>query len=422
MKNIYKAPRGTLDILPNETKIWQKVKQTAAKISERFGFLEIIVPTFENKELFTNSSGETSDIVQKQMFCFFDLKKRELALRPEGTASVARAVIEHGLLNETLPIKLFYILNCFRNERPQSGRYKEFYQFGVELFGSSSAAAEFEVISLAQMFFQELQIKNIILKINSIGCSKCRPVFVENLKKYYTNHTEKLCTDCKVRLEKNPLRVLDCKVTSCIQISSDAPKILDCLCDECKDHFKHVCDLLKINNISFEIDPYIVRGLDYYTKTVFEFQCENLGAQNTICGGGRYDNLLKSLGATPTPSVGFGVGLNRLILLLKDNPIFKIESKHDLYIGHISYKAEEKAIFIAQNLRKKNFSVLTNLLDRSVKSQMKYANKNNVSFSCIIGEDELTSNKISLKDMFKNKEYLLSLDDFEKEFIKITKA
>ncbi len=365
------------------------------------------------------STAESSFIVQKEMFSFKDLKNREFFLRPEGTLPTARAVLEHGFLNKTPPIKIFYIINSFRNERPQEGRYKEFYQFGVELFGSKEPISEFEVISLAEMFFKEIGISNLKLEINSIGCSNCRKGFVEKLKDYFKQHSNKMCEDCQRRLNTNPLRILDCKNLNCKEISKNSPKILDFICKECLNHFEDVLKLLKFNNIQHEINHTLVRGLDYYTRTVFEFTTENLGAQNTVCGGGRYDDLLETLGANPTPALGFGVGLNRLILLIKKEKEELIKEKCDIYIGSLNEEAILKISKIANNLRKQNLIVQTDLLNRTVKSQMKYANKINSSFSCIIGEDELKNNKVNIKNMFSKEIFNVSLNNFEEEFINI---
>lgn len=421
MKNLFFAPRGTQDILPNETKLWQQVKDVAIKVSELFGFYEIILPTFESKELFTNSVGEATDIVSKEMFCFVDQSNKELALRPEGTASTVRAIIEHGLLKETLPLKLFYLVNCFRNERPQAGRYKEFYQFGIELFGSKNPEAEFEVISLADLFFKKLNILNLTLEINSIGCASCRKNFKKELISYFEKNLENICEICKERLFKNPLRILDCKVSQCQEITKNAPKILDFLCDECKNHFKDVCKFLDVAKIKYSINHNLVRGLDYYSRTVFEFKAnDSLGAQNTLCGGGRYDGLIETLGAPSTPALGFGMGLNRLVLILKQQQELP-KTSYNLYIGTMEKNSISKAIELAKILREKNFSVCVNLLEKTVKAQMKYANKINSKFSIIIGENELKTNQISLKNMQQSSSKTVSLSNFVKEFEEIFK-
>ena len=419
MNEIYKAPRGTKDILPMQTKLWEIVRKKAIEISNRFGFFEIIIPTFEEEKLFTRSVGEKTDVVQKEMFTFLDLSKRKLALRPEGTASVARSIIENGLLNNPLPIKLFYIINCFRNERPQKGRYKEFYQFGVELFGVDSHLAEIEVISLAKMFFEELNIKNLKLNINSIGCLSCRKDYILKLTSYFKKNQNKLCKTCQERLEKNPLRILDCKEEECIFLRKNAPNILDHICPSCKEHFEMVKSLLNYNKVEYIVNNEIVRGLDYYTRTVFEFITDELGSQNTICGGGRYDNLIEEIGGPKTPGLGFAVGLNRLMLLLENKE--KIENRCDLFLGWLSQEGSFKTIEIANNLRKKNLNIITNLMEKSAKSQIKYANKINAKYSAIIGENEIKSNTINLKDMMSKQIYNFNLDSFEFEFLNIFK-
>ena len=420
MKPKYFAPRGTIDILPDESEIWQKVKEIAIDVSKKFGFYEIVLPTFENKELFIHSAGDTSDVVTKEMFIFKDRGGRELALRPEGTAPVVRSILENGLLQNPLPLKLFYIINCFRNERPQAGRYKEFYQFGVEVFGPSSPLAEFEVISLAIDFFEKLKIENLTLEINSIGCLKCRDEFKKSLIEHFSSKKEELCEDCKNRLIKNPLRLLDCKNENCIKLSENAPKILDFLCEECENHFEMVKELLYKNDIKFVVNPKIVRGLDYYTKTVFEFKTKDLGSQSTVCGGGRYDDLIENFSGEKIPALGFGIGLNRLILLIKKQNITpKIDRKCDLYIGNVTNKEILTVSKIAKKLRELNLVVCTNLLEKTVKAQMKYANKINSSFSCILGEKEIQSNMVNVKNMSTGDVFKVFVDNFENEFIKI---
>lgn len=421
MKTIYSAPRGTNDILPEDYEIWQYVIDIAIKTSEKFGFLRIQTPTFENIELFKRSVGDSTDIVQKEMFAFKDSKGRQLALRPEGTAAVVRATIQHGLLNSSLPLKIFYIMNFFRNERPQTGRYKEFYQFGVELFGARSAIAEFEIISLAYSFFNELNIKNLSLYINSIGCQNCRKNYIYSLTKYFESYKEKICENCKNRLYNNPLRLLDCKEEQCEKFKLNAPNILDYICADCKTHFNTLCNFLNLNNIPYVVNQYIVRGLDYYTRTVFEFVTNNLGAQNAVCGGGRYDNLIEKLGAPSTPAVGFGVGLNRLILLLKNQININSKTPH-IYIGATDEESLYKVSTIATNLRARNILTQIDLMNRSVKSQMKYANKIKAKFSCIIGNNELTNNSVNVKNMNSEENFNISLQRFAEEFEKILKT
>ncbi len=420
MKTIYSAPRGTNDILPEDYKIWQYIIDIAIENSEKFGFFRMQTPTFENIELFKRSVGDGTDIVQKEMFSFKDSKGRHLALRPEGTAAIVRATIQHGLLNSSLPLKIFYIMNFFRNERPQTGRYKEFYQFGVELFGAYSAIAEFEIISLAYSFLNELNVKDTNLNINSIGCQDCRKNYVYSLTKYFEKYKEKICENCKNRLYNNPLRLLDCKEKQCEEFKLNAPNILNYVCADCKTHFNTLCNFLNLNNIPYSVNPYIVRGLDYYTKTVFEFVTNNLGAQNAICGGGRYDDLIQKLGAPSTPAVGFGVGLNRLILLLKNKIKINYKIPH-IYVGATDEEALYKASVIATNLRARNIITQTDLMSRSVKSQMKYANRIKAMFSCIIGKNELTKNSVNVKSMSGEENFNISIQNFAEEFERILK-
>lgn len=417
MKVLTKAPRGTQDILPSQTKPWQNIENLALKTAEQFGFFEIRIPTFEHTELFSRSVGDTTDVVQKEMFTFEDRGGRSLSLRPEGTAGVVRSVLETGIINDALPLKVCYITSCFRNERPQAGRYKEFHQFGVELFGPESPAADAEVISLAQSFFDKLNLKEISLEINSIGCKKCRADYQNALKEYYEKNKEALCDTCLERLEKNPMRLLDCKSERCSKLAKDAPKVLDYLCDDCDKHFEQLKELLTNQGIEFTINPSIVRGLDYYSRTVFEFISNDLGAQSTICGGGRYDGLIETMGGKPTPALGFGMGLERLMLVLKaqENPLAETQKSCDLYIGTMGDGAKRKAAKISSDIRKQGFSVQTDLMGRSVKAQMKYADKIGAKASFIIGDSELESGKANLKRMEDGQQKEINLDDFTNE-------
>lgn len=416
----FKAPKGTQDILPNEMILWQKIEKIGRKVCHNFNFGEIKTPTFESEHLFNRSVGDSTDIVEKEMFKFTDLAKRPLALRPEGTASVVRAIIENGLLNDPMPLKLFYFINCFRNERPQAGRFKEFHQFGMELFGSTSPLADVEIITLVKQFFDELNLKNIGLEINSIGCPTCRKIFRQKLIEFYENKKNLICPTCLSRLQKNPIRILDCKTPQCTQISENAPKTTQNLCTECQNHFEAVCDLVKSEKIEFKINPYIVRGLDYYTRTVFEFQSNELGAQKTVCGGGRYDKLVETMSNVPLAGLGCAIGIERLIILLKaqNNPIVKNKKSCCLFIGNFNSTAKQSAK-ITFNLRKLGFNAEMNLLNRSVKSQMKYANKLGAVFSCILGENEILNNKVQLKNMITKQIFEIDLNSFEEQFLKI---
>lgn len=424
MNTKFQAPKGTQDILPNQTEIWQKIELIAHKICKNFNFNEIRIPTFENENLFNHSVGSSTDVVKKEMFKFTDLAGRPLALRPEGTACVARAILEHGLMNEPMPLKFFYLINCFRNERPQAGRFKEFHQFGLELFGSTSTLTEIEIITLINQFFNKLKIKNLNLKINSIGCTQCRKIYKQKLIKFFQDKTKHLCNNCITRLKKNPLRILDCKNTQCCHITQNAPKIVDdMLCTECEKHFEQVCNMLTYLNINFKIDPLIVRGLDYYNRTVFEFQSNELGAQSTICGGGRYDSLIETISTKNSlPAVGCAVGLERLIMLLQaqNNPITQITNLCCLFIGNFD-TTTQISMSLTLKLRNLNLNAECNLINRSVKAQIKYASKINAQFACIIGENEINKDSVQIKNMTSKQTYELKLTNFVNEFITILK-
>ncbi|MGI5959959.1 MAG: histidine--tRNA ligase [Massiliimalia sp.] len=401
MANIIKAPRGTQDILGNESYQWQFLEKTALETAALFGFKEIRTPTFEEMALFKRSVGDTTDVVQKEMYQVQAEKGQDLyGLKPEGTAGAVRAAIQNGLLKEALPLKVCYVTPCFRHERPQAGRLREFHQFGMELFGAQSPSADVEVISAVHHLFQVLGLKNIQLHINSIGCPTCRAEYHKALKAYFEQYRSELCETCLERLEKNPMRILDCKSPVCSKIAKDAPVVLDYLCDECKEHFEGVKARLYALEIPFEIDPTIVRGLDYYTKTVFEFVSNDLGAQSTVCGGGRYDGLVKQMGGDQTPALGFAVGLERLLLILKAQGIeIPKPNTCDLYIASMGDAANIKAGQLAASLRAEGFYVECDLMNRSVKAQMKYANKLGAKMSMVLGDSELETGKAVLKDM-----------------------
>ena len=415
----FKAPRGTQDVFPEKAEILQKVELKLLNCARRFGFLEIRTPTFEQTDLFERSVGDSTDVVQKEMFTLKDRGGRSLTLRPEGTAGVVRAVVESGLINKALPLKLCYLDNCFRNERPQAGRLKEFHQFGAELFGSDSPIADAEIISLAVCLFAELDVFDLSLKINSIGCSKCRKKYMEDLVEYYQKHVDELCKTCLKRLEKNPMRLLDCKNSNCQEISKNAPKILDYLCEDCNEHFEAVKKMLDAQEIEYVIDPYIVRGLDYYTRTVFEFTSNDLGAQNTICGGGRYDELVELIGGKSVPALGLGLGIERLLLVMEaqKNSMIVPQKECDIYIGSIGKKAVELANVLALEFRKFGLGAQTDLIGRSTRSQMKYANKIGANYSCIIGDLEIKYDRVTIKNMRTKKQFDILVSDFLNEFM-----
>lgn len=398
MKLLTKAPRGTQDTLPENSHEWQFVERISMETARIFGFREIRVPTFEHTELFKRSVGDTTDVVQKEMFTFEDRGGRSLSLRPEGTAGVVRAVLENGLLNDALPLKVSYLISCFRNERPQAGRFKEFHQFGIEMFGSALPSADVEVISVAHNIFDILGIKNLELQLNSIGCPECRQKYQQALKDYFNSHLDKLCGTCKDRLDSNPMRILDCK--NCGDITKDAPVILDYICDECKEHFEQVKHSLQDLNISYVVNPTIVRGLDYYTRTVFEFVSNDLGAQSTVCGGGRYDSLIEIMGGKATPGLGFAMGLERLMMIMKAQQIETPKDLEcDLYIAALGDSARSKAVQLVYQLRKDGFTAETDTVGRSLKAQMKYADKIGAKLSCVLGDDEIAACKTKIKDM-----------------------
>lgn len=409
-----KAPRGTKDVLPAESYKWQYIEQVIKNICSNYGFKEIRTPGFEHTELFLRGVGESTDIVRKEMYTFTDKGGRSITLKPEGTSPTVRAFIEHNLYAETQPTKLYYITPVYRYERPQSGRLREHHQFGVEMFGAKDASADAEIISVAMTLLKQLGLNNLELHINSIGCPTCRKSYNNILKEFISKNLDNLCSDCKVRYEINPLRVLDCKVDSCKNIMNDAPLIVDYLCDDCKAHFEDLKGYLTISGYDFRVDPKIVRGLDYYTRTAFEIISKDIGAQSTVCGGGRYDGLVEECGGPSMPGVGFGMGLERLILTLEQNDIKLPEPQGpDLFIAYTGNEAKTYTFALANKLRFNGIKVERDNLDRSLKAQMKYANKINAKFVVIIGEQEMTENKVKLKNMFDGTEVEIKVDEIE---------
>ncbi|MFR8643768.1 MAG: histidine--tRNA ligase, partial [Monoglobus pectinilyticus] len=354
--------------------------------------------------------GDTTDVVQKEMYTFNDKGGRSITLRPEGTASLVRSYIENSLYANPQPTKLYYLISCYRYEKPQSGRLREFHQFGLECFGSDSSATDAEIITLAFDFFKTLGVKDLSLNLNSIGCEKCKPKYNEELKKYFSSHIDKLCDTCKDRLEKNPMRIIDCKSPVCQEVCANAPRMIDYLCEDCDSHFKQLTSYLDKLNIKYTIDPNIVRGLDYYTRTVFEITSDALGAQSTVCGGGRYNGLVEELGGKPTPGIGFAMGIERLILILKSQGIELGESLGpNIFVASIGDNASLTAQKLVYDLRNKGLWAERDLCDRSVKAQMKYANKLGACYSIVIGDDEVLNNKASLKNMDTGEETIVEL-------------
>ena len=404
-------PRGTMDILPDEVVYWQYIEKKARDVAARYGFGEIRLPTFEVTELFQRGVGGTTDVVQKEMYTFQDRDGKSISLRPEGTAGTVRALIENGKCSDVLPLKLYYILNCFRHEKPQAGRYREFYQFGVEMFGAGAAAADASVISLANTLLTELGVKNIHLHINSIGCPVCRPQFQKKLREYLELHRGELCQTCQGRLDTNPLRVLDCKNPECRAIAEKAPKTIEHLCPECASHFSALQEYLQAEGIRFEVDSGIVRGLDYYTRTVFEFIAPVVGAQSTVCGGGRYDGLMQELGGPALPGIGFGMGINRLILAMQGCGIhLEPDDQPLLYIASMGHAASVRASAITETLRRTGVHAECDLAERSLKAQMKYANKLGARYTLILGDQELETGTAQLKNMETGEQLAVRFD------------
>ena len=415
------AVKGTQDALPKDTQKLRLLEQSIAEIAGNYGFAEIRTPVFEYTDLFSRSVGDTTDVVQKEMYTFEDKGGRSITLRPEGTAGAMRAFLEHGLFNETMPQKVFYFTSCYRYEKPQAGRLREFHQFGVECFGTDNAAADAEIIALADEVFGFFGIINLKLQINSIGCPVCRAEYYKALKEYFESKKTDLCQTCLGTLEKNPMRILDCKSPVCSEIAKDAPKVLDYICDDCREHFEKVKSHLEAMNITFEINPTIVRGLDYYTRTVFEFVSTQIGAQGTVCGGGRYDGLAEELGGAHTPSLGFAMGMERLVMLIRAQGIELPEpNKCDLYIAPANEQASLIAASIAMDLRSEGVFVLFDVLGRSIKSQMKYANKLGAAFTVVLGEDELSSGTAQLKNMDTGETQEIKVDRIAEDFASIS--
>ncbi|WP_105614164.1 histidine--tRNA ligase [Vallitalea okinawensis] len=416
---ITKAPRGTQDLYGDQVKTWRKVEQVIRKLTEDFGFEEIRTPMFEHTELFQRGVGETTDIVQKEMYSFKDKGDRDITLKPEGTAGVARAFLENKLFAGAQPTKLYYITPAFRYERPQAGRFRQFHQFGVELFGSEEPAADAEVIAIAKALLDRVGINKVELHINSLGGPECRKKYNETLKSFIKDNLENLCPTCQERFEKNPLRTLDCKNEGCQEILKGAPAVLDVLDEECKAHFKKLQSILDSMGIAYIVDPNIVRGLDYYTRTVFEFISNDIGSQGTVCGGGRYDKLIEECGGKPMPAVGFGVGMERLVMVMKAEQGEETYKAHrDIYIGSLGDNAGIKSQGIIYHLRQAGISAEGDIIGRSVKAQMKYANKIGAEFSVILGDDEIEQNKATIKNMETGDLHEVTIDNFVEDFKK----
>ena len=394
------APRGTKDILPDSVERWRYVEEKIRDVCRRFGYREIRTPLFEHTELFRRGIGDTTDVVEKEMYTFEDRGGRSITLRPENTASAVRAYLEHKLYAEDALTKLFYIGSMFRFDRPQKGRFREFHQFGVEALGEKSPAVDAEIILLAVRFLQSLGLSELSLSLNSVGDSACRPVYREKLRDFFREKLDGLCEDCRSRYERNPMRILDCKNPKCRELSVGVPEITDCLCDECADHFEKVKSYLTAAGIRFTCDPRLVRGLDYYTKTAFEIKYEPLGAQSAVAGGGRYDGLVEEIGGAPTPAVGFAVGLERVMLAMEMQELFPESSEEvDAFVVAMGDAAKAEAFRLLAELRDAGFAALTDYAGRSMKSQMKQADKAKARYALILGEDELAKGVVTLRNM-----------------------
>lgn len=410
--------KGTRDLIPGEIEIWQYIESKAKEVFENYGFAEIRTPVIEATELFQRGVGEATDVVQKEMYVFEDKAGRSIALRPEGTAGVIRAFIENGMSSLPSPTKLYYEMTMYRYENVQKGRQREFHQIGTELIGSESYMADIEVISMISKFLNELNINNVNLEINSIGCKTCRADYIKALKDYIRPNLDKYCDTCKSRFDKNPMRILDCKEEQCKKLNENAPQIIDYLCDECKEHFENVKSGLKDLNIDFTINSKIVRGLDYYTKTVFEFVSADDGL--TVVGGGRYDDLIEELGGPKTPAIGFGAGEERLVSVFeKSNPdlVAKLRKTPKVFVAYIGKEAEKFTTKFVEELRSQNINVSKDIMERGLKAQFKYADKIGAKYTITIGDDEIKNNRVSIKEMASGNVKEIEIDEVA-EFLK----
>ena len=417
MADIIRKIKGTEDIMPKDSYRWIFLEDIMRRQANAYGYKEVRTPVFEQTSLFARGVGETTDVVQKEMYTFSTKGDESITLRPEGTAGAARAFLEHSVQNDGLPSKQYYLTTCYRYEKPQAGRQREFHQFGIEVFGTQNPSADAEVISLVNGLFEILGLSKIRLEINSIGCPKCRSKYHEKLREYFSQYKDKLCDTCLGRLERNPMRIIDCKSPVCSEIAKDAPKMIDFLCEECSQHFEKVKSYLDIAGVKYEVNPTIVRGLDYYTKTVFEFVSDNIGAQGTVCGGGRYDGLIEELGGQHTPSLGCAMGIERLLLLIESSGVeIPKPDTCDLYIASMGENASLKAFALAEEVRKSGLSAQCDIVGRGLLPQMKFADKIGAKFSVVLGDNEIEENKAEVKNMETGEKTPVSLTDFAKEF------
>ena len=402
---MYRAPRGTADILPEEQRYWRYVEAEAREIARRYGYGRLDTPVFEHSNLFVRGVGQVTDIVEKEMYVFQDRGGDYVALRPEGTAPVCRAYLEHGMRNLPQPVRMYYFCPVFRYDRPQAGRFRQHHQFGVEALGDGDPSVDAEVIEMAWQLMKGLGLRDLTLLINSIGDPQCRPAYLERLKAYYASRLDRLCRDCAERLERNPLRLLDCKQPACTDMAREAPQTVESLCQECRDHWERLLSYLQKLEIPFTVEPKLVRGLDYYTRTVFEIQPPEEGGQSNICGGGRYDGLIQELGGPPTPGIGFGAGLERMILNIKRQNAPVPEGDFiSVVVAHLGDAAKETAMSLASELRSRGVGAVLAPAGRSLKSQMRYANSLGIPYALILGEDEIRNGSVILRDMSRGEQ------------------
>lgn len=422
MELITKAPKGTVDLVPGLSEKWRLMESVFKSEAELNGFAEVRTPVFEHTELFLRGVGDTTDVVEKQMYTFEDKGGRSVTLRPEGTAGAVRAMLENGLSNGGYPVKLYYDISCYRYEKPQKGRMRELHQFGVEMFGAAEPVADAQIIAMGLSAFKRLGLADVGLQLNSIGCPTCRKEYHKALTEYFSGYREQLCDTCLSRLDRNPMRILDCKSPECQAIAAGAPKITDYLCEDCRAHFESVQGYLKAMGIEYELDPGLVRGLDYYTRTVFEFPSKSLGF--ALGGGGRYDGLVEELGGKPTPGLGFGLGLDRIMMALEaQDTEFPAQELCEVYVASMGEKALEKAFLLVNRLHECGIAADCDLCARGLKAQMKYADRLGAKFTIVIGDDELQSGKAELKDMKTGEKRKISLgEDFIDQYITASTA
>ncbi len=413
------APKGTKDMMPDQAYKWHYIEKAFTEICRKYGFDEIRTPVFEHTELFQRGVGDTTDIVQKEMYTFQDYGKRSITLKPEGTSPVVRAYTEHKLYAGVQPTKLYYNIPCFRYEKPQSGRLREFHQFGVETFGTVDMMADAEIISLAYDFLQEMGITDIELRINSVGCPHCRKKHREALREFLKPKYDQLCDTCKDRFDRNPMRIIDCKSPVCHELVQGAPMMIDYMCDDCADAFEQLKSNLDAMGIEYTVDPGIVRGLDYYTKTAFEFVTTKIGAQGTVCGGGRYDHLVEEIGGPATPGVGFGLGKERLLLTMEACGVEIPEpAGADVFIAVMGDEAKAAGLKLMRELRQNGLAVQMDIMGRNIKNQFKYANRIHASKTVVIGQDELENDSFTIKNMETSEQVTVPMGSLAEELMK----